>query len=257
MTGAVSGQHVDALLEAHFAETISDGMIAGWRKRFLEEGLVFVPQVCPPGLFAAVLAEVGRLVEGYGVRQDIMMPTTSHTPRRLRSVRRSYIAENSDLIPAVYRSTVLLGLASRIAGEEVVPCPYEDEQFVISRLTERGDTHGWHWDDYAYGMVWVLEAPPLEDGGFVQCVAGTQWNKRDPKLYETLCSHPIRSYAAKSGDLYFLRSDTTLHSVYPLQRRSRRTILNLAWANRADLDREVSHETTDDLYVNLAELGTA
>jgi L-lysine 4-chlorinase len=257
MTGAVSGQQIDALFEAHFAATISEEMIAGWRKRFLEEGLVFVPQACPPDLLAAVLAEVDRLIEGYAVRQDFMMPATSNTPRRLRSVRRSYIAENSGLIPAVYRSPVLLGLASRIAGEEVVLCPYEDEQFVISRLTERGDTHGWHWDDYAYGMVWVLEAPPLEDGGFVQCVPGTQWNKQDPRLYETLCSHPIRSYAAKSGDLYFLRSDTTLHGVYPLQRPSRRTILNLAWANRADLDREVSHETTDNLYVGRAELETA
>jgi hypothetical protein len=251
------GIPVDALLAAHIARHVTDEMVRAWKAQLVREGLAVVSEICPPELLNALREETERLIVDYSVRRDLRMPTTSNTPRRLRSVKRSYIAEHSSLIPTLYRSPALLALASRIAEEEVVLCPYEEEQFVISRMTEPGDTHGWHWDDYSYGMVWLLEAPPVADGGFIQCVAGTRWNKKNPALYETLCQHPIRSYALKSGDIYFLRSDTTLHSVYPLQSPSRRTIINLAWANVADLSRNVEHETTDVVYTPLQAMQTA
>ncbi|HAE46017.1 MAG: hypothetical protein CMO30_05475 [Tistrella sp.] len=241
---------LDDLLARQIEAVVTDDLLARWRARFLAEGLVVVSEICPPEVMAALRAEVERLIAGWAVRRDIRLPTTSNTPRKMNSVKRDYIARNSALVPLLYRSKPLLDLATRIAGEEVVLCPYDDEQFVIARLTEPGDTHGWHWDDYAYGMVWVLEAPPVEDGGFIQCVADTRWDKADPRLHEILCSRPIRSYALKSGDIYFLRSDTTLHGVYPLQRPSQRTILNLAWASVADWSREVVHETTDEVYTH-------
>ncbi|MEN2978002.1 hypothetical protein P7L78_19805 [Tistrella bauzanensis] len=242
---------IDRLIADRIAEVVTDEVLAGWRRRFLAEGLVVVSEICPPEVMAALRADVEALIDGYAVRRHIRLPTTSNTPRRLRSVKRGYIAEHSLLIPTLYRAAPLLALASRIAGEEVVLCPYDEEQFVISRMNQPGDTHGWHWDDYAYGMVWVLEAPAVQDGGFIQCVPGTHWDKNDPQLFETLCRHPIRSYGLTSGDIYFLRSDTTLHSVYPLQNPTQRTIVNLAWASVADWSREIDHETTEMVYTDL------
>jgi hypothetical protein len=49
------------------------------------------------------------------------------------------------------------------------------------------------------------------------------------------------------GELYLMRTDTTLHRVYPI-RAGRRLIVNMAYASRADLTKDVSHETMDTLW---------
>ncbi|MFD0387353.1 hypothetical protein ACFQ4K_05150 [Tistrella bauzanensis] len=55
-------------------------------------------------MMAALRADVEALIDGYAVRRHIRLPTTSNTPRRLRSVKRGYIAEHSLLIPTLYRA---------------------------------------------------------------------------------------------------------------------------------------------------------
>jgi hypothetical protein len=64
--------------------------------------------------------------------------------------------------------------------------PYEPEQFVITALDQDGDTHGWHWDDYSFALVWIIDCPPVAYGGFVQCVPHTEWDKNDPRLHKWL-----------------------------------------------------------------------
>jgi hypothetical protein len=252
MTKAASVQaQVDSELASHLETLSGEATFERWREQYLTEGLVKVREICPPGLWLRFTAEAYALLERYSVRQDVRVATTGNSPRRLISVRRSYIDQHGSIIPALYRSTVLHRFLANITQDPVLICPYEDEQFVISFLGQPGDTHGWHWDDYSFGLVWIVESPPPEQGGFVQCVANTRWDKDDPKLWSAFIGNSIRSYAFASGDLYFLRSHSTLHRVYPLRENSRRIIVNMAWASAADFDRQITHETTEAVYTDV------
>lgn len=250
--GGTSEDRYEDLLASHLENTVTDEMVSRWRDIWLSEGVVKVREICPPALRREFDDEAERLLRAFSVRQDLKLPTTGNSPRKMITVRRTYINAHGNIIPSLYRSRVLMNFLSRITGEPVVLCPFDDEQFVISCLQEPDDTHGWHWDDYSFGLVWIIESPPVEMGGFIQCVPNTQWDKQDPRLHEVFVNNPIRSYDMASGDLYFLRSDTTLHRVYPLQGPTRRVIVNMAWASISDLDRSVTHETTDVIYTDLS-----
>jgi hypothetical protein len=169
----------------------------------------------------------------------------------MRNVTRAEIAARSTLIPVLYESESLVGLLAEIVDEPVLTCPYEPEQYVITRLEKTGDTHGWHWDDYSFALVWVIECPPAEHGGFVQCVPGTTWNKENPAIHRTLLGNPTLSFELRPGDLYVMRTNTTLHRVYPIS-AGVRTIINMGYAGKADLETVVSHETMDALWAESA-----
>ena len=57
------------------------------------------------------------------------------------------------------------------------------------------------------------------------------------------CSNVIHTKAHVNGDVYILKSDTTLHRVTPLVKDATRVIINMAWERARDKDREVTHET--------------
>jgi hypothetical protein len=217
------------------------------RRQFAAFGFAKASFLVSDALKAAVARDVLDLVADAGIRRDLRFEATGNTPRRMRNVRRAEIAAGSTLIPAVYESVILQKLLSEIAGESVLSCPYEPEQYVVTRLEQTGDTHGWHWDDYAFALVWIIECPDPDDGGFVQCVPGTTWNKRNPAINQALLSGPTYSFALQPGDLYLMRTDTTLHRVYPIT-GGVRTIINMGFASQADLEREISHETMDSLW---------
>ncbi|MEU6674041.1 hypothetical protein [Streptomyces sp. NPDC046925] len=174
----------------------------------------------------------------------------------MRNVRHREISAHGSVLPAVYRDAAFLKALAIIAGEPVLECPYEPERYVITELRHSGDTHGWHWDDYSFAVVWVVACPPVEHGGFVQCVPRTHWNKADPQLHRQFIGRSIHSFELGPGDLYLLRADTTLHRVYPLT-RGRRLIVNMGYASRADLGKSVSHETMDSLWNEAPEEQTA
>src|SRR3546814_10994880 len=87
----------------------------------------------------------------------------------------------------------------------------------MARQERKGDTHGLHWGDYSFALIWILQAPPIEVGGLLQCVPHTSWNKEKPRVNEYLCRYPVDTYYFSSGDVYFLRTDTTLHGPVPLR----------------------------------------
>jgi hypothetical protein len=97
--------------------------------------------------------------------------------------------------------------------------------------------------DYPYSMIWIIEAPSLEYGGILECVPHTYWDKKDTKIKEHLLRNPVRNYHHMSGDIYMLKSDTTLHRVTTLEKDATRIIINMAWERARDKDREVTHET--------------
>ncbi|WSG62077.1 hypothetical protein OHB12_11980 [Nocardia sp. NBC_01730] len=192
-------------------------------------------------------AEALDLVEQAGVRRDLVVAETGFTPWRMRNVTRAEISVGGSVVERIYRSPVLLAVLADVVGEPVFRCPYEPEQFVITRLEESGDTHGWHWDDYSFALVWVAECPAPVDGGFVEFVPDTVWDKRQPDVAQIVRSRRGCRLEVGAGDVYVMRTNTTLHRVAPI-RCGRRTIVNMAFASADELSRPMSHETMDALW---------
>lgn len=187
-------------------------------------------------------------MDEFGVKRDLTIAETNNTPRKMATVNNANCRDSGNLIPKIYDSEIFHNFLSQIAGETVNKCPIVDEQIAITLLTEPGNTHGWHWDDFSFGLVWIIESPDPNFGGFTQCVPNTVWNKEKPDVLRTIVENPIRSYSFPVGSFYFFRSGTTLHRVHPLTKKTRRLIVNMDWASDADLEREVDISTTQKLY---------
>ncbi|MGW0811392.1 HalD/BesD family halogenase [Nonomuraea sp. NPDC002799] len=217
------------------------------RTKFHTFGFAKVSFAVPASTKAAVAADVKDLVAKAGIRRDLTFRETGDTPRRMRNVTQEAINAHSAVIPTVYAEILNHGILDFVADEKVIPCPYLPERYVITSLEQNGDTHGWHWDDYSFALVWVIECPPVQHGGFVQCVPNSQWDKNDPQVNRILANNPTYSMELGAGDLYFMRTDTTMHRVYPIE-QGRRVIINMGYAAHRDFAKQISHETMDDLW---------
>jgi len=239
---------LDESLREHFDKRFGDAWeMAGLSQNFRREGYVKISDLVPPEVKAPMREEVYRLL-AHAKRVDTTLKETSHTPRRMSTVGARHIIEHSSLICELYESSSLRDFLSRLAREPVLPCPYEPERFVITKQYRAGDTHGWHWGDFSFAIIWIIEAPSIDVGGMLQCVPHTDWNKADPRVHEYLTKYPIRTYYHASGDIYFLRTDTTLHRTVPLAEDTTRIILNTAYATNADTMRAETHETMEALF---------
>ncbi|WP_413796866.1 ArpA protein [Streptomyces iranensis] len=234
--------------DRHLKEFSENAPILEYSQAFRREGYVKLTGLVSADLFAEVVAEVGDLLDQHAQRIDIELKETGNSPRKMHTVSAADIARDSRLISAIYDSASIRDTLGRIAQADVRPCPWEGEKYVIIRQDQPGDTHGWHWGDFSYTLIWIIQAPGPEVGGMLQCVPHTNWDKQNPRVHEYLQNHPIRTYANATGDLYFLRSDTTLHRTIPLSRPATRIILNTCWASTADVERPTTHETMDAMF---------
>lgn len=239
---------VDQAFENHYRR-VSPQEVAEMRRTFQEEGYLKLPSFAPPAMVEAVRQEAHELFGRRAIRRDMKMRVTGNTPRILSNVRCSDITREGSIIPAMYHSQALLRHMSAIFGEECHPCPYENERFMLLSLNRPGDTHGWHWDDYAFSLIWLIESPPPEKGGAVEFIPGTVWNKDDPdNVARYLRERKVERRLHVRDDVYILRGDTCMHRVAPLEKDAFRLVLNLAWASTEDLAKPTSHETLDELY---------
>lgn len=213
------------------------------RQRCERDGFIIVREAVPDNLRQAVREEVFRLLDEHAERRDLRLATTGNTARRMSVVQSEKIGASSPLIRAIYNSPALRRILHGVAGSPMISCPSIDEEFLITRQDHPGDTHGWHWGDFSYALIWIIEMPPVDAGGMLQCVPHTRWDKQNPRIHEHLCNNPIHTYAFKTGDLYFLRTDTTLHRTVPLIRDGLRVILNMTYAGQTD-----HVPTTDDRW---------
>ncbi len=218
---------------------------------FAREGLVHLGKLLPPDLAAAMNEEAVWLLENHGRRREVVLPTTGNTPRSYRSVARDYIARWGGIIPCFFHSEAIRGFLAEVAGERLHKVPYEPEEFIVNALEAAGDTHGWHFDDYSYALVWVAEAPdPMLDAR-VEYIPGVRWNKEDPEgqLKELLATRPVRSLYVEPGTCYLMQTRKTLHRVSPLADHCRRTAVIFTYANDHDLrDDSITHETMEAIY---------
>jgi hypothetical protein len=225
-----------------FIKKLSSSEILSLSHFFKRDGFVKISEILSLEIRKEMKWEALRLLDLYAERRDLKLKTTGDTPRRMSVVTSQNIANNSALIRKIYQSENLINLLQSVARERLFPCPSKDEEFLITRQEKQGDTHGWHWGDYRYAMIWILETPPIEHGGMLQCVPHTSWNKSDPKINFYLCENVIRTYGFVSGDVYFLKSDTTLHRTVPLTCDANRIMLNMTWGCVDDMSKGVDND---------------
>jgi hypothetical protein len=224
-------------------------MIAAKRAEFAARGFVDVTALFPAAVRARIAGEVTAALDAFSLRRDVRVPATGMSPRRYRIVPREAIAAACPAAAAYYRSDELLALLVAIAGEPVAPVPYVPEEFIATRLERAGDTHGWHWDDYAFALVWVVRAPDAGSGAALEFVPGVPWRKDAPRVETILAAQPPSRVQLGAGTVYLLRADTSLHRVAPLVRDGQRDALCFSYAAARDLTREVTHETLDYIYM--------
>ncbi|WP_055524903.1 HalD/BesD family halogenase [Streptomyces graminilatus] len=240
---------VESRMEEYFAGFRDE--MAEMRARFRDEDYIEVPRFGPDGIREQVAADVRRLLEEHAERRDLRVATTGGTPRRFESVGRDAIVAGSEVISPLFRAPAMLRFLAELTGEPaIVPVPYQPEELLINRMTRPGDSHGWHWDDYSYSLIWLFEAPGPEDGGAIEYVRNTVWDKASPQVEEYLRRGPIQRRSPAVGSVYLLRADTAMHRVAPLiTERARRTVMVLSYATEADLRREVGHETMLEVFL--------
>jgi hypothetical protein len=205
-------------------------------------------EAIPADVRARVAEEITAVLAAAAVRRELAVAQTGMTPRRYSVATRASIAVSCPYTARLYRSPELLASLSQIAGERLVPVPYEPEEFIATRLERAGDTHGWHWDDYAYALVWVLEAPGPDCGGELESIPATDWCKADPRVEEILATRSVERRHLPAGTVYLLRTDTTMHRVAPLRCDAPRSVVCFSYATALDVNRTISHETVEQIY---------
>jgi hypothetical protein len=245
---AVTAADVNGLMARNIARNFGSDRLAGLRASFTAEHIVPLRGFCPPEMFEAIRDEACAIMDRHGTSHDLVFEITDNTPRKMTTVGQPVIKDEGPLIDAFYFAPALLEFIGGVVGEQVYTCPYAGEHYVISRLDKGGDTHGWHWDDYTYGIILVLEAPHYTEGGFVQAVQNTSWDKQNPDVYGALISSQVRSYALEPGDAYVVKTNTTMHRVHPIRGEGRRTIVNMTLVSTEDLAKPLTHETNDALF---------
>ena len=217
-------------------------------QQFSDDGLVNVKELLPKKMWGQLAAETNSIIENFGIKRNLTVEQSDSTRRALTTVGNEPCRNNGPCMSAIYDSEAFHAFLSEIAGERVSMFPDPVEQLAVSLLTEPGDTHGWHWDDCSFALIWMIECPPPSFGGFTQCVPNTGHEKGKTNIFEVLTKHPIQSHYFPAGSFYFFRSGTALHQVHPLVKPARRLIINMDFVSDADLERDLDTSTTELFY---------
>lgn len=236
MEKAIIDRDLKSLEEKYSKEEIRD-----LAERFSKKGMVVLSGIIPDNIHKEIKKETINLLDQYKERIDLTLATTNHSPRKMNIVSHNNMLANADIIKKVYENTSLKKVLESITKSEMINYISDDEGLFISRQENPGDTHGWHWGDYSFALIFLLETPPIEVGGLLQCVAHTSWDKNNPRINQYLCDNKISTYGFKSGDIYLLKTDTTLHRTLPLKEKGLRIMLNMTWGTEAD---KLNHENT-------------
>jgi hypothetical protein len=223
--------------------------------RYASDQFVEIEDFIPRDVFDLARNELLHLYEGASHRRDLVIPSTGNTPRRYSNVDRDTLAEASTVVPAIFQCTTLLARLSEITGTDVLPVPWAPEEYISSRLNQPGDVHGWHWDDYPFALVWLIQGLPPEQGGALEYVKDTAWDKTAPMVERYLAKGTVESRSPKTGSAYLLKADTCLHRVAPVAEGADRIMVCFTFCTLADLDREISHETMEMLYPHAVAAG--
>ncbi|APJ02761.1 hypothetical protein [Silvanigrella aquatica] len=219
------------------------------RKNIDENGVINLTNYFSKSILSLLQNEIVEIFTKNKKRRDIYMRETDNTPRKMYTVSQKAIYESSDLIPAFYSSKDLNLLLNKITGKDISPVPVESgERFVINGLENAKDTHGWHWDDYTYALVFIAKAPSVEFGGYLEAIPNTLNEKNESNAFTAINNNKIDRHFYSEKNIYFMKSDTTLHRVTPINNENLRVSLAMAWATDKDLRLDLDHMTIKNLY---------
>jgi hypothetical protein len=217
-------------------------------KRLKNDGVALLTGILGEELLGQLEKEADQLLEEHGKRVNLLIQSTGNTPRKYVTVSRDKVFANAPAISTLYSSEVMLQLMEQVTQAKAITCPYEQEQIVVNKMSEPGDTHGWHWDDYTYSLVLVLEAPRSKSGAQVECVDGTQWDKRKARVKEYLESNSIQTLSLQSGSAYLLLGKRVMHRVSPMQENDSRKIICFTYATQEEQNIKIEHSSMEDIY---------
>lgn len=219
---------IETILEKHYSSINCAPLAEEFKKR----NYVKIPTFVPPILETAMKGEVCYMINHHTIRQDLHDPQTSDTPRYMELVSQADLSSFGQIIPTFYSSHQLLLFLSRIVGESLIVSPYECDRFAITKMTRKGDTYGWHWNDSRYLLAWIFETPPAELGGVTEFITDTRWDKSYPHIVDYYLSHgQVQRRTYHVGDIYLLKADEVMHRISPLKQDSMKVVLRMGWAN--------------------------
>jgi alkylated DNA repair dioxygenase AlkB len=213
-----------------------------------QTGVVKLDDFLPSAVHDVLAEEVDQLLVAHGKRVNALIPSTGNTPRKYVSVHRDRVFEHAPTIAGLYDDAALLRFLAALTQGDVITCPYEPEQIVVNGMSDEGDTHGWHWDDYSYSLVYVLEAPDRDSGAQVQYVDGTSWSKESAQVQHVLDTKQVLSLDLEPGSAYVLLGKRVMHRVSPLLRADARKIICFSYATEEERYAEFDHGSMEDIY---------
>ncbi|EGH30447.1 hypothetical protein JTE78_16120 [Pseudomonas syringae pv. aptata] len=213
-----------------------------------EHGVVQLDGFLSSALKQEIAHEADELLRSHGKHINVLVQSTGNTPRKYCSVSRDNVFEHAPLIAQLYSDPALLRFLARLTKGGVITCPYEPEQIVVNRMDEEGDTHGWHWDDYSYSLVLVLEAPKQSSGAQVEYLDKTSWDKASAKVQHYLDTMTVQSLELAPCSAYVLLGKRVMHRVSPLLRPDTRKIVCFSYATEEERFAAVDHGSMENIY---------
>jgi hypothetical protein len=240
----------EAQIQNHL-ENLPTQLSTGLRHQFQREQAVKLEHLVPKSIANELQREAHELLATHGKRREMVLAATGGTPRSYTSVARDHIYSYNGVVRKIFECDALRNYLSMVAGEPLFRVPYEPEEYIINSQNQSGDTHGWHFDDYTYALIWIVDAPGPFDGGRVEFVNFTEWDKAAPReqLISLLSERTVQSMHVPAGTCYLMKARYVLHRVSPILNNAKRSVIVYTFATAADLqDHTISHETMEQIY---------
>lgn len=186
----------------------------GLSNQFKKDGFVHFDGLLPEkGL--KILKRIYSRLQSHSMRKDFRMPQSNYSSRNLYVIGGGITNTDAEL-KALYLNPDLVNVLSTVASLKITECPDIVENIIFTTLSNNGDNHGWHVDDYPIAFILCIESPQMNYGGDVEFIDLQGVEQR---------------IHLKKGDGYLMRSDLIKHRVAPLKRDgARRTILNFTYS---------------------------
>lgn len=217
-------------------------------KVLAKEGVVLLNGFLPKVLRLALTTAAEELLDSHGKHVDVNVKSTGNTPRKYISVSRNSVFEHSPLIATLYSDPELMRFMADLTNTNVIVCPYEPEQIVVNQMGVEGDTHGWHWDDYSYSLVLVLEIPEQQNGAQLEYLDGTYWDKSSAQVQHYLENMRVKTLELTPGSAYVLLGKRVMHRVSPLLEVGIRKIVCYSYATEEERLTPIDHESMENIY---------
>jgi hypothetical protein len=208
-------------------------------------GFVDITHLFEPSTLQSLQQNALSAFKAKAKRKDFISKYGGNTPRHMYTVSKENIDIHcGSIFYDFYKNTI--PLLSQITNESVLESPYVPEMYVINGLNDPNDTHGWHWDDYKYALVFIAEVPPEGCGAEVETIPHT--GHLNTSIEEVLKSHTANKTYFKVNSVYLLLGEETLHRVNPIREGYSRIGVAFTYTDANDLLLPKNNQSINDLY---------